>query len=72
MAHVWSLLEVVYPVQIATKAGALAVPEWYEAGKVSIESSGISFGKSAVVTHRPLLTSVVETNITVLKDLQHE
>lgn len=27
--------------QILTKAGALNVPEWYEAGKVSAESSGI-------------------------------
>jgi len=29
---------------IATKAGALNVPEWYEAGKVSIENSSIPFG----------------------------
>ena len=31
--------------QLLTKAGALSVPEWYNAGKVSIESSDIPFGE---------------------------
>jgi hypothetical protein len=31
--------------QILTKAGALNVPEWYEAGKVSNETSGIPFSE---------------------------
>jgi hypothetical protein len=32
-------------VQLLTKAGLLNVPEWYEAGKVSIETCGIPFGE---------------------------
>jgi hypothetical protein len=32
-------------VQILTKAGVLNVPEWYEAGKVSNETSGIPFSE---------------------------
>ena len=36
--------------QIATKVGALDVPEWYDAGKVSIENSSIPFG-AQLATH---------------------
>ena len=39
--------------QLLTKAGLLNVPEWYEAGKGSIETCGIPFGEwSTAVTAR--------------------
>jgi hypothetical protein len=31
--------------QVLTKAGVLNVPEWYEAGKVSAEQTGIALGE---------------------------
>jgi hypothetical protein len=31
--------------QVLTKAGVLNVPEWYEAGKVSAEHTGIALGE---------------------------
>jgi hypothetical protein len=30
---------------VLTKAGVLNVPEWYEAGKVSAEQTGIALGE---------------------------
>ena len=33
--------------QVLTKAGVLNVPEWYEAGKVSAEQTGIALGEYA-------------------------
>jgi len=44
---------------IATQAGAGDFPQWYEAGKVSIESSGIPLGSQIAVTL--LLSAWAET-----------
>ncbi|GIL59855.1 hypothetical protein Vafri_14563 [Volvox africanus] len=44
---------------LLTKAGALNVPEWYDAGKVAIESSFAPFG--ALLAVQLFLTGFVET-----------
>lgn len=38
---------------LATKAGALNVPEWYDAGLVAIKGSGIPLGALIIVQARP-------------------
>jgi light-harvesting complex I chlorophyll a/b binding protein 5 len=43
---------------LLTKAGLLSVPEWYDAGKVSVESSGTSL--NALIGAQVLLTGFVE------------
>jgi Chlorophyll A-B binding protein len=45
-------------VQALTKAGVLNVPEWYEAGKVSAEQTGIALGPLLAV--QLFLTGFVE------------
>lgn len=41
--------------QILTKLGVLNVPEWYDAGKVSAEQTGIGLGEQESATWQPQL-----------------
>lgn len=44
----WRLSLLVLCIQVATKAGVLNVPEWYEAGSVWVQNNpGFPFGEQA-------------------------
>lgn len=43
---------------LATKIGAIDIPQWYDAGKVSNETSGLPFGTNVVIMH--ILVGFVE------------